>query len=397
MQTRRSSLIFETGFRVFFLSAAFYAALTMTLWSLQVSGATDFLENSIQMPLSLWHAHELLFGVIIAVVAGFLTTAVPAWTNTPAINGTPLKLLFTLWLAGRLAITFSALLPAMLTAAIDLAFLPALAFVIARPIIGKKIWRNLGFVPLLLLIMGGNLLFHADLTGWSDDAASAGLRLSIGLLVLMTVAIGGRVVPFFTGNWLKRHGKTVTTDTPAWLGRATILSTLITVSANPFLTNDLVLGGLNYLTGVLILWRLSHWKGLHTLSDPLMWILHLGYALMGVGFLVDGLAFTTDLVPEILAQHIFTIGGLGIMILGMMSRIALGHTGRPLKVHPVITVAYFLLLLSLISRVLPPLVAPGFYQLGLSIAGASWIGAWLLYLLIYTPICLSPRPDGKKG
>jgi len=397
MQKRASGLLFESGFRVFFLSAALYAALVMALWSAQMSGALAILEKTIEMPLPLWHAHELLFGFIVAVVAGFLTTAVPVWTGSPRIRGTELKLLFALWLTGRIAISLSNLLPAWLVALIDMAFLPAVALSVAKLIIPKKLWKNLGFVPLLLLIATGNALIHAEFMGWTDDTAATGIRFSIGLLILMTVVIGGRVIPFFTSNWLKRHGQPADTSGPGWIAPATILSCLITTIASIFLTNEFALGGLNYLTGTLILFRLAYWKGFQTLSDPIMWVLHLGYALMGIGFLAEGLSFTTDIIPEILAQHVFTIGGLGVMVLGMMSRITLGHTGRPLDISFAITFAYFMIILSLLSRVIPPLLLPDFYQIGLAIAGVSWIAAWALYLIIYTPILLSPRPDGKEG
>ncbi|MEH6404481.1 MAG: NnrS family protein, partial [Sneathiella sp.] len=375
MQKRGNGLLFESGFRIFFLSAALYAALTMALWSAQMSGALAILEKMIQMPLPLWHAHELLFGFIVAVVAGFLTTAVPVWTGSPRIRGVELKLLFALWLAGRIAIFSSGFIPIWLVALVDIAFLPAVAFSVAKLIIPKKLWKNLGFVPLLLLIATGNALFYADLIGWTEDTALTGIQLSIGLLILMTVVIGGRVVPFFTSNWLKKQGRPADTSAPSWIAPATILSCLITIIAGAFPLNELVLGALNYLTGALILFRLAHWQGLKTLSDPIMWVLHLGYALMGLGFIAEGLAFTTDLIPELLAQHVFTIGGLGVMVLGMMSRIALGHTGRPLDIKPAITLAYFLILLSLLSRVIPPLMLPDFYELGLAVAGASWIVA----------------------
>ncbi len=369
----------------------------MSLWSAQMSGMTDILDRIVSMPLSIWHAHELIFGVIIAIVAGFLTTAVPVWTGTPRIRGAQLIFLFLLWFAGRIAIVFSAKFPAEIVALIDLLLIPALAFTIAKPIITQKLWRNLGFIPLLLLIMIGNTLIHIEELGWGEDTAGVGIRLSIGLLILMTVVIGGRVIPFFTQNWLDRRDKKVTTATPEWIDRVTIISCLITVVASAFPTDEFLLTTLNVLTGVLILIRLSYWQGHHTTSDPMMWILHIGYAFMGLGFLAEALSLGTDLLPEVLAQHVFTVGGLGVMILGMMSRIALGHTGRPLIIHPLITVAYLAMILSLLSRILTPLFLPDFYEAGLALAGISWVVAWVLYLIIYTPILLSPRSDGKAG
>jgi len=397
MQNNRAGILFEGGFRVFFLGAAIYAALTMAIWSLQMSGSFEILERIIEIPLPAWHAHELIFGFIVAVVAGFLTTAVPVWANTPRIRGGQLITLFTLWLAGRLAMDFSAYIPLQLTAIIDLLFIPALALTIAIPIIQKKLWKNLGFIPLLLLLMGGNALIHMELIGWRSDTAEIGIRLSIGLLVLMTIIIGGRVIPFFTQNWLKRHGKQVVVTAPSWITKVVILSSVITVFANSLLNDEFLLTALNTLTGVFILLRLSYWKGFSTIKDPVMFILHVGYALIGLSFLANAAAISTEFFPEILAQHVFTIGGLGVMILGMMSRIALGHTGRPLEIHWLTSVSYVFILLALASRIIPMLYLPEFYSIGLTVAGSSWIIAWILHLTIYMPILLSPRPDGKEG
>ncbi len=391
------ALLLEGGFRIFFLSAAIYAALTMILWTTELMGLSSLSDGNLAMPLSLWHAHELIFGFIVAVVAGFLTTAVPVWTGTPRVRGPELGFIYLLWLAGRIVLAVSGDLPALMVALIDISFIPLLAAVIAKRIIAKKMWRNLGFVPLLLAIMAGNILFHLEMAGWTEDTASAGIQLAIGLLILMTVIIGGRVIPVFTSNWRKRSGMEGLAASPVWIGRATILSCLIAVIADAFPVQDTLTGILNIVAGFFILFRLSKWRSWETFSDPLVCVLHVGYALMGLGFLVESLFFLTDLLPQILAQHVFTIGGLGVMVLGMMSRIALGHTGRPLNISPVITLTYGLILLSLASRVLPTLILPDFYDIGLRIAGASWVLAWLLYLVIYIPILLAPRPDGKAG
>ncbi|MBL4667349.1 MAG: NnrS family protein, partial [Sneathiella sp.] len=234
MQNNTGSLLFEGGFRIFFLGAATYAVLTMALWSLQMSGSLEILEQTVSMPLTLWHAHELIFGFIVAVVAGFLTTAVPVWANTPRIRGTELKVLFGLWLLGRVAVNFSAVIPLEIGAIIDVLFIPALVFSIAKPIIRKKLWKNLGFIPLLLLLMTGNILIHLEVLELSSDTAGPGIDLSIGLLVLMTIVIGGRVTPFFTQNWLKRHGIQEEIAQPDWITKVVIVASLITVIANAF-------------------------------------------------------------------------------------------------------------------------------------------------------------------
>ncbi len=392
-----AALLFEGGFRIFFLSAAFYSALIMVLWILDLSGTTEFLGTFSLLPGSLWHAHELIFGFIMAVVAGFLTTAVPGWADSPRIRGAELAFLYGLWVLGRLAVLFSEVLPMLLSSLIDLAFIPILVWIIAKRIIAKKLWRNMGFIPLLLLIFTGNLLVWLEMLAFTTVSATTGIRLAIGLLVLMTILIGGRVTPVFTGNWLKRHNMKPLPESPGWLTKATLLSCLAAILGELFFPQTLPGSILYTIAGLLILLRLSYWQGWRTLKDPLMWVLHLGYAFLGFGFLAEGISILVEDFPEILANHVLTIGGLGIMILGMMSRIALGHTGRPLKVSPVISFSYVLILISLIARIIPPLALPDLEEVGLHLAGTSWTLAWLLYLWIYTPILSSPRADGKEG
>ncbi|GLQ07741.1 NnrS family protein [Sneathiella chinensis] len=391
--------LFETGFRVFFLAAALYAPLALLLFLLDLAGLASPLAGATPLSLTLWHGHELVFGFIVAVAAGFLTTAVPVWAGSPRIHGAPLVGLFLLWLAGRLTMTFAGLLPAWMVALVDLAFVPALAFMIARPILQKRLWRNAGFIPLLLLITLGNILFHAETLGGTgtDGAAATGLRFAIGLFVLMTVMIGGRVIPFFTSNWLARQGKPPLSDSPPLLVRATLIACLLTVLASLFPLPGWVLALLNVAAGLLVLARLSRWQGGRTLSDPLMWVLHAGYGLLGLGFLAAATSHSFDSISEPASLHVITIGGLGVMIYGMMSRIALGHTGRPLVVSPFITAAYFILILSMLLRVIPATFLPDWYFAGIITAGAGWLVVWCLYLVVYTPILIRPRPDGKAG
>ena len=390
-------LVFEGGFRIFFISAALYAALSLILWIDEIAGVTGFLGTTSVLPGSLWHAHEIVFGFIIAVVCGFLTTAVPVWAGTERIRGAELVFLFVLWITGRLAVLFSEFIPVLFAAAIDLAFIPAVAVIIAKPLIREKVWRNLGFIPMLLLIATGNLLIWMEMLAVPGASATTGINLSIGLLVLMTVLIGGRVLPVFTGNWLKRHGEDPIEPAAPIIGKLTVLMTAVAVLANAFSPFETINSILQMIAGVLILIRLVPWKGMKTLSDPIMWILHAGYLFLGLGLLFEGAVFFFEDIPEILTNHILTIGGLGIMIYGMMSRIALGHTGRPLKVRPLITFSYFLILFSLLARVLPPLVLPELEDFALSLSGLSWIAAWIFYLVIYVPILTSPRADGKAG
>ncbi|MFT6556536.1 MAG: hypothetical protein ACJAYR_000383 [Sneathiella sp.] len=392
-----SSLLFEGGFRIFFLSAALYAALSMILWICDLTGYSEILGLFSVLPGSLWHAHELIFGVIMAVVAGFLTTAVPVWTGGERIRGTELKILFGLWLLGRLAVFMSELLPLPVVVLIDLSFIPYLAFLIGRQIIQKRLWRNLGFIPMLFFILSGNVLIWGEMLAISNLYANTGIQLSIGFLVLMTVLIGGRVLPVFTSNWLRRANKNNELANSVWLKRLTIVTTLLAVFSGPLNAPQLFQALASIFAAIFIIARLLQWKGWQTLSDPLMWILHLGYLFLGLGFLAEASTHVFIDFPEILANHVLTIGGLGTMVLGMMSRIALGHTGRPLKIASGVALSFWLLIASLIARILPPLAFPDFEDVGLAFAGIAWICAWILYLIYYVPVLTKVRADGKEG
>ncbi|MHB1189157.1 NnrS family protein [Thiobacillus sp.] len=378
---------FALGFRPFFLSAGIYAVLMMALWllvlrgNLTLGGLAPFV----------WHGHEMLFGFAVAVIAGFLLTAAQNWTGIPTPSGPSLAALFLLWLAGRVSFLVPGL-PPVVVAAIDLAFLPVLAIVLALPILKAKQLHNYPFPLMLLVLAAANALVHAGSLGWIDAGGSLGLHLAAYVIVAMMTVMGGRVIPSFTDNKLRtraRRWKAVEILVPA-----STLAALIAALVAPFSIVTALLAALAALAHAV---RLAGWYTSKFWPVPLLWILHLGYAWIPVGFTLLALSASGMGAAAGSALHAFTAGGIGVLTLGMMARVSLGHSGRMLEPAPLMTWAFVAVNLAALIRVAQPLVFPGLYASGMVIAGVLWIAAFGLFAAIYTPILLRPRVDGKPG
>lgn len=361
---------FALGFRPFFLAAGAHAVLLMALWLPVLRGSLDLGGLS---PL-LWHGHEMLFGFAVAVIAGFLLTAAQNWTGLRTPSGAPLAALFLLWLAGRVGFLVPAL-PAGLVALADLSFLPVLALVLAWPILKAKQLHNYPFPLMLLALAAANALMHLE---WLGRAATAslGLHLAAYVVVAMIVVMGGRVIPSFTDNRLRTRARRWTR-----IERLVPLVTLGALLAALVAPDSPVTALFAALAAAVHAVRLAGWYTGKLWSVPLLWILHLGYAWIVLGF----------------ALHAFTAGGIGVLTLGMMARVSLGHTGRMLEPAPPMTWAFVAINLAALIRVATPLVYPEAYAMGMAAAGLLWIAAFGLFAAIYAPILLRPRVDGKPG
>ncbi|MGZ3420548.1 MAG: NnrS family protein [Polyangiales bacterium] len=372
------------GFRPFFLAAGAMATLFVPLWLLILFGKVAL---PTRLAPTAWHGHEMVFGFAIAVVAGFLLTAVRNWTSKPTASGATLAGLVLLWFLGRTAFLFEAWLPPGVAAAIDLAFLPILAFSIAMPIVRAKVWRNLGFVPLLLLLFATNLLFHL-----SPASQSRALRVSIDIVLLIVVLMGGRVIPSFTANATKLDVR----KRPAldWLSFGSMASVavleLLEVSPKVFAIAAIVAGVTN-------LARMFFWHSTATRKQPILWVLHVGYAWLGLGLLLRGIAVFVPSWPATAPLHLLSVGAIATLILGMMARVSLGHTGRMLAVRGSIAFAFVALTVAALVRGLGPLVAPSAYLWLLVVSGGAWSLAFAIFTAVYAPILTSPRIDGKPG
>lgn len=382
--------ILTYGFRPFFLGAALWAAFSMLLWIPMLMGhiapSTSF------DPVS-WHAHEFLFGYLGAVIAGFLLTAVPNWTGRLPIVGWPLGALAALWLAGRVAMLLPAGLGPVAVALIDLAFPVTLAAAILREIVAGQNWRNLIVLGILAVFALGNGIFHWEVAQGLFAAQGFGLRLGLGAGLMMIAVIGGRIVPSFTRNWLVKRGPGRLPAAPMQrfdkLALMVLLAALLLWVALPLARTT---GAVQLLAGGIHLWRLARWAGHRTLSEPLVTVLHAGYAFLPLGALALGAEL---LMPGTLgmaaAQHLWMGGAIGLMTLAVMTRASLGHTGQPLSAGKATVAIYAALVLAVLART----AAGGWPDMSMhlhAVAGTAWIAAFGGFALAYGRALLTLPP-----
>jgi uncharacterized protein involved in response to NO len=382
--------LFDLGFRPFFLSAGIAALLLVPLWILVYTlGGIEF---GYYQAMASWHSHEMIFGYAVAVIAGFLLTAVRNWTGIPTPGGTALASLVMLWLAGRVLPFFSGMLPHWIIAFVDTAFLPVLAVTLAIPVIRRRQKHNLVFLFILAGLTVANILMHSQLLGFTQATVNRGAFFAVDLIVLLIAILGGRVIPFFTEKGINgattRHWKPVEYLS---LGTLVVLMVLGLTGATPMVV--IIFAGLAATAHGI---RLFGWYQRPVWSVPLLWVLHLGYAWLVAGFILKALS-AAGLVNPMLAIHALTTGGIGTITLGMMARVALGHTGRALRVAPAMTRAFVLVNLAGVTRVFLPIIGPANYSEWIVLAGIFWCAAFALFVISYARILIQPRVDGRPG
>ena len=378
--------ILRGGFRPFFFGGASWAVIALALWLLSLSGAVT-LPTAFD-PLA-WHRHEMLFGFVGAIMSGFLLTAIPNWTGRLPIAGWPLLSLFGLWFAARLAVLCSALIGRVPAAVLDAGFFIVLAALGAREVVAAKN-RNVPVVGMILLFGVADALDHAALGGLIGTA-DIGWRTGIALVVVLISLIGGRVTPSFTRNWMARQG--MTEHLPTQPGRFDVLVIAGTAIALVFwlATPDEPLAGFMLILAALLQFlRLSRWGGWRTTRDPLVLILHVGYAWVPVGLLLLGWSIAGSAIPRSAAVHALTAGAMTTMILAVMTRASLGHTARELRANAATQAIYLLVTIGAILRVAASLGA-GPYMVMIDTAGLLWGGSLLLFLIAYAPVLWRPR------
>jgi uncharacterized protein involved in response to NO len=382
--------ILSFGFRPFFLSAGIWAAGIMVLWVPMLAGVLS-LPTAFD-PVS-WHAHEFLFGYLAAVIAGFLLTAVPNWTGRLPIVGWPLAGLAALWLIGRGAVMVSAGMAPLAVALMDLAMPVVLGAVILREIIAGKNWRNLIVLAMLAVFALGNALFHWEAARGDYAAQGYGLRLGLAAVVMMIAVIGGRVVPSFTRNWLARRGPGRLPVPPMQrFDKGVLLVLLVALAMWVAQPETLATGGALVVAGALHLARLARWAGDRTGAEPLVWVLHLGYAFVPLGALALGLEVLSSGVFGLAAvQHLWMAGAAGLMTLAVMTRATLGHTGRTLTAGRGTVAIYLALVVSVLARLAAGLW-PAEAALLHALAGIAWIGAFGGFAVLYGPLMLRQKP-----
>ena len=382
-------VVFNLGFRPFFLLSGVFAVILMALWAPAFTGGRALSTYYGQIG---WHSHEMIFGYTVGVIGGFLLTAVSNWTERPTATGTSLAALLTVWLLGRILPFFSATIPAWSISVVDLTFLPALTASIGLPLVRHGEKRNLLFLPLMLGFFVANLLVHLELLGLHSGVARHGIFLGLYLIILLIVLMGGRVIPFFTGRALPG----VVIKRRPIIESLAPLTVIAFVVAELLFPNSEVAGALAGLAAIINGVRVISWYSHRYWKVPLLWVLHLGYAWIVVGFLLRAAA-SLGLIAAQFTIHAFTVGGIGVLTIGMMARVSLGHTARPLTVGSSVAVAFGLVNLAAVLRGLLPAIFPLWLSQLVILSGMLWIAAFLVFVIVYAPILTQPRIDGQPG
>ncbi|RVT81830.1 NnrS family protein [Rhodobacteraceae bacterium CCMM004] len=388
------SRLFGEGFRIFFLAAGLFGLVSVLYWEMWLGvhalGGMVSDHPFAQAP-HLWHAHEMIFGYAGAALGGFFLTAVPNWTGAKAARHVFIAGAAGLWLAGRVALWLSASLPPVLVATVDLAFVPLLAAKILSQLLKRPKPQNMMFLGLLALLWLSNAAVHADWIGIGGPGAEVGLRAGL-LAVCATIAVlGGRVTPAFTRNAMVRAGREDRLprahrplEIPG-IALAVLLPAAVLAGVG-----DVWAGAVAVLCGTAQLLRLAGWRGLWTLGQPILWSLHLAFAMLGIGYLLLGLAWL-GWGSEVAALHVLGIGAVGGMTLAVMSRAILGHTGRALVAPGPIALAFALMALAAVVRWIGSSAGMGGYFAAMLIAGAAWSLAMALFVATLLPALLGPK------
>jgi uncharacterized protein involved in response to NO len=373
----------SAGFRPFFLLAAAWAAIAVPAW---LAAYAHGYAPSDALPAQLWHAHEMVFGFGLAVVTGFLLTAIPNWTGRLPVRGAALASLALLWIAGRVALLTA---DAATAAFIDLAFPAAAIFVVARELLAGRNLRNLPMLAALGLLFSGSLLVHLHANGIAYHAA-LGNRIGIATLLALIALVGGRIVPSFTRNWLAKMRPEVAPPAQAsGFDLACMLIVVAGLAAWVVQPASEVSSALEIAAGMAAFARLSRWRGVATVREPLVFILHLGYGWLAAGLLLLGLGGFFEWLPAGAPLHALTVGAIGTMTLAVMTRASLGHGGRPLVAGGGTLAIYALVALAALLRVAAPLTA---YPLHLtSLAGLAWCAAFALFAVLFGPLLLGEK------
>jgi uncharacterized protein involved in response to NO len=384
---------FAYGFRPFFLAAGWYALIAIAVWASVYSlGISPFGP----LPPYLWHGHEMLFGFVTAAIAGFMLTAVPSWTGDRGFAGWPLVVLTMVWLAGRLAVGAAGWIPLPVLAVAELAFLPALAATLARSLL-RTPNRNRPLLLVLLVLWATDAAFVYAL--WNGDTilAGAALRTALNIVLLLVTVIGGRIVPSFTSNALRKRGIDVDVRVQLAIERLVIGGMITLVAADLIAPRHWVTASIAAAVAAVHAWRMLGWRGMHIIAEPIVWVLHAAYAWLPIGLALKAVHLLTAVGWAAHWMHALSVGAAATMILAVTTRAALGHTGRPLTVGRAIAVSYVLLVAAATVRVFGPGLLPFPYHWTVGIASLLWIAAFLIFAVIYTPILIGPRADGKPG
>ncbi|NKE43800.1 NnrS family protein [Roseomonas frigidaquae] len=384
--------LFRHGFRPFFLLAGAWALFAMLAWIAALHGAP--LPEGPLPPLR-WHAHEMIAGFIGAAMGGFLLTAVPNWTGRPGYGGVPVMLVAGLFVLARLVLLPGSPVPPDAAALLALLPIPALLLMVLPAVVAARTPRLFGPPALILLFWAGDLLMLGDAAGWFTESWAAGQLLALDVALALVGLIGGRILPAFTLNALRKAGRPVELRPLPGADRAGILALLLVVAVDQVAPGGMLAGGVAAVAALLAALRLSRWHGWRSFHAPLLWVLHLAYALVPVALGVKAAHLLTGASWAAAWLHLQGAGAVSLMILAVMTRATLGHTGRALVAAPMVTAAYLLLFAAGLVRAFGPALLPA--DGALALAGLLWVLAFAGFLVVFVPMLASPRPDGKPG
>ncbi|PKG38863.1 NnrS family protein [Psychromonas sp. Urea-02u-13] len=375
----------DFAFRPFFLFAAIFSMLSLIIWNGVLTGSINI---NLYGGSLWWHIHEMLFAFSATVIVGFLLTAVQNWSGIRSLNGKALAALVLVWLAARIAFFLPEQLPNSLIIALDMAFLPLAVIALAKPIIQAKLWRNLLFIPILLVMATTNGLLHYSAATFNPILMGQASTFMVLLITLVMCIMGGRVFPMFTANGTK----TPRVDAIPTLEKLSITSILIAVIVGSgFIELPApIVASLFIAASIIHAFRVYRWKFLVTLRTPLVWSLHVSYWCIAIGLLMFGLSEITHVVSHSQAIHTLTIGAMATMILGMISRVSLGHTGRNIVVGKTMKIAFVAIIFAFIVRVFG-LYFIANYSHVLSLAVALWVIAFGCFVVLYLPLLIKPK------
>ena len=384
--------ILRLGFRPFFLAAGVFSILAMAIWMANYVFSVEFAFSGVSP--GLWHAHEMMFGYVMAVVAGFLLTAIKNWTGEEVLRGKALAFLFLLWLLARLLPLSGFILPVELIGVVDVAFLFFLTVACLRPVLKVKQYKQIGIISKLFLLMLCNVAYYLGLMGVIAEGVQWGLYSALYMVIALVLVMMRRVMPMFIQNGidgdikLKNH---------AWVDYSSLVLLVALWLSDVFTEYDNLTAIFSAVLALLHTLRLAGWYSNKIWSKSLVWILVVAYAFFILGFALKALSIMSDISP-FLSVHAFTAGGIGLLTIGMMSRVSLGHTGRNIFQPPTIIFwSFTVLLLAVIVRVIFPLFNMELYVYWIGISQLLWIIAFAIFVAVYAPMLLSARVDGRDG
>jgi uncharacterized protein involved in response to NO len=384
--------VFRLGFRPFFLAAGIFAIIAMAIWAANYVFAVEFVFSGI--PANIWHAHEMIFGYTMAVIAGFLLTAIKNWTGVEVLRGKALAFLFSLWLLARLLPVSGLNLPIELIAVVDMVFLLLLTVACLRPVLKVKQYKQIGIISKLFLLMLSNAVFYLGITGDIENGVQWGLYSALYMIIALVLVMMRRIMPMFIQNGIDGE---IEIKNHLWLDNASLVLLLCLWISDVFTEYAQLTAIIAAILSLLHAMRLAGWYSNRIWSKPLVWILVVAYGFIITGFALKALTFYSGVSPY-LSTHAFTVGGIGLLTIGMMSRVSLGHTGRNVFEPPSIVFWSFLaLLLGVIVRVIFPLFNMDLYIYWIGISQLLWIIAFTIFVFVYTPMFLSARVDGRDG